>query len=54
MKPQTQDQAAARICPFTFGDARGASKCMAGFCMAWRVVHPAVTPAQSGSGLSCR
>jgi hypothetical protein len=39
MKPQTQDEAASRFCPFTFGDQRGASTCLAGRCMAWRVVH---------------
>lgn len=39
MKPVTPNQAASRFCPFTFGDERGASKCLAGLCMAWRVVH---------------
>lgn len=42
MKPQTPDQAAARFCPFTFGDQRGASTCLAGRCMAWRIVHERV------------
>lgn len=39
MKPATEKEVLSRYCPFTFGVQGGASKCIAGLCMAWRVVH---------------
>ena len=33
----TVNEAVKRFCPFTFGGGSGASKCLAGLCMAWRV-----------------
>lgn len=39
MKPITADEAAKRFCPYTFNGHRPADKCIAGLCMAWRVVH---------------
>lgn len=40
MKPVTPNEAAGKLCPFTFNGHRAADKCVAGMCMAWRVVHP--------------
>lgn len=40
MKPITPANAMSRFCPFTFGEKGGASTCVSGRCMAWKVVHP--------------